>query len=169
MTMGARALAVVFFLLGSLIMGVGQAEAAPERVVARAIGMDAPIVYVNVKNGRLQIGSNPRVLYSQRGADPPCDATGSTFYGGHAVKNGDGVADRLLQLKIGDIIRVGGCRFKVIKKRVWDDGRDIRSLSTPGGPPLIHVGGCKVDNYDDFSVITARLIGNPTPFRAVPA
>lgn len=165
MTKGARALIAVSVLLGLLFGGAGQAAAAPERVVIPSIGVKAPVVYVGVKkNGELNIGWNPRVLYAMRRGDPPCDQSGSTLYVGHAWRSGNGVADRLLRLKRGDIARVGGCRFKMVRKRVIDDGRDISNLSRVDGPPLMHVMGCKFNDYSEGVVATFRRVGSTKPF-----
>jgi hypothetical protein len=165
MTKGARALTVVSVLLGFLFVGAGQAAAAPERVAIPSIGVKAPVVYVGVKkNGELNIGWNPRAFYAMRRGDPPCDMSGSTLYVGHAWRSGNGVADRLLQLKRGDIARVGGCRFKMVRKRVIDDGASIRRLSRVDGPPLIHVMGCKANDYSKGTVVTFRRLGNTKPF-----
>ena len=165
MTLGARALIAVVGLLGFLLAGTGQATAAPERVVVPAIGMNAPIVYTGVKkNGQLNIGWNLHVLYSQRRGDPPCDDSGSTLYVGHAWRSGNGVADKLLRLKRGDIARVGGCRLKMIRKRVIDDGVGIASLSRVDGPPLIHIMGCTAYDYRKGTVVTFRRIGSTKPF-----
>lgn len=147
-----------------LFAGVGPADAASGRVSARAIGLNAPIVEVGVKNGRLQIGDNPRVLYAKRGGDPPCDQSGSTVYAGHAWRAGNGVADRFGQLRRGDIIRVNGCRFKVTRREFWSESRSIGPLSRPGGPPRIVLYGCKADNYSKATVVFARKIGRSNPF-----
>ena len=164
MTKPFRALVAAFVVFGSLFMGVGPADAASGRIVASSIGMNAPVKHVGVKNGRLQIGSNLHTVYTKRGGDPPCDQSGSTMYAGHAWQSGNGVADKWLQLERGDVIRVAGCKFKVIKKEVWDDGRKVGSLSRPDGPPLINLYGCKADDYDFATVVTARKLGKNTPF-----
>lgn len=167
MTMGARALTAVVVLLGFLSVGTEQAAAAPERIVVSAIGMDAPIIYTGVKkNGQLNIGWNLHAMYSQRGGDPVCDDSGSTLFVGHAWRSGNGVADRLLQLKRGDKARVGGCTFKMIRKQVIDDAVGIRALSRVDGPPLIHVMGCTANDYTKGTVVTFRRLGSTTPFRA---
>lgn len=154
----------VFAVSSFLFLGAGPADAGPERIVARAIGMNAPVVYVDVKNGKLQIGHNLHVVYAAQGGDPPCDQSGSTMYAGHAWRAGNGVADKWLQLRRGDIISVRGCRFKVTRKEVWDDGRDVGSLSTPDGSPRIVLYGCKADDYNYATVVFARKLGKNKPF-----
>lgn len=164
MTKPIRALLAAFVVFGFLNLGTVPADAASGRITAPAIGMNAPVVKVGVKNGRLQIGHNLHTVYTKRGGDPPCDQSGSTMYAGHAWQSGNGVADKWLQLKRGDIIRVGGCRFRVTGKQVWDDGRKVGSLSSPAGPPRIALYGCKADDYDYATVVFAKKIGKNKPF-----
>lgn len=160
-----RALLATFvassFLLGG---GAGPADAASSRVKAPSIGMNAPIVKVGVKNGRLQIGDNLHVIYTDRNGDPPCDQSGSTLYVGHAWKDGDGVADKWAKLTRGKIIRVAGCKFRVTKREFWSDDKKVGSLSRPDGKPRIVLYGCKADDYSKGTVVFARKLGGNKPF-----
>lgn len=153
-----RALLVAFAVLASLMTGVDSASAASGRVIIPKIGVNAPIVPKGVKNQVLQVGNNPWAWYTQRGGDPPCDSTGSTSYTGHAWRSGNGVADRLLQLRRGDIITVAGCKFRVTSVQVWKMSRGIGSFTSSTGPGRIVMAGCKADDYSRRTVVFARKI-----------
>jgi hypothetical protein len=126
--------------------------------------MNAPIVKVAVKSGRLQIGHNVHVVYTARNGDPPCDQNGSTLYAGHAWQSGDGVADKWGRLTRGKIIYVAGCKFRVTKREFWSDDKNIASLSSPAGKPRIALYGCKADDYSKGTVVFARKVGGKKPF-----
>lgn len=164
MTKALRALLASSAVFGILFVGIGPADAASGRVKAPSIGMSAPIVKVPVKNGRLQIGDNLHVVYTDKRGDPPCDQSGSTFYAGHAWRSGNGVADKWGQLTRGKIIRFGGCKFRVTKREFWSEERSVRPLSRPGGPPRIVLYGCKADDYSKATVVFARKVGRSVPF-----
>lgn len=161
--MRVRALVLVLVSAATLSLGVqSTADAASSRIKAPVIGMNAPIVKVGVKNGALAIGNDPRLVYTQRGGDPPCDPLGTTVYAGHAWRSGDGVADKWGKLTRGHIITVAGCRFKVTKRRYWSGKRSIEHLSRPDGPPRVVLIGCKPDpsgRYPTRTMVFARLIG----------
>lgn len=159
-----RALLAAFVVSSFLVGGAGPADAAAGRVKASAIGLNAAIVKVAVKDGRLQIGDNLHVLYTAKNGDPPCDQSGSTLYVGHAWKDGDGVADKFGQLTRGDIIYAAGCKFRVTKREFWSDDKKIASLSSPGGKPRIALYGCKADDYSKGTVVFARKVGGSKPF-----
>ena len=163
MTKRLRALLAVFVASGLLALGAGPADAAPERITSPAIGLNAPVIYVGAKGGQLQIGHNLHAVYAWQDGDPPCDATGSTVYAGHAWRAGNGVGDNWGQLKRGDIIRVGGCAFKVTKKEYWKADRPIGSLSSQTGPGRIALVSCKWDDYSKRTVVFARKMGKTTP------
>lgn len=160
----ARAFLAASVGFSLLLGGAGPADAAAGRVKAPAIGMNAPIVKVAVKDGRLQIGHNVHVVYTAKNGDPPCDQSGSTLYAGHAWKSGDGVADKWGQLTRGKIIRVAGCKFRVTKRQFWSDQRSVAPLSRPDGPPRIVLYGCKADDYSKATVVFAKKIGKKAPF-----
>lgn len=163
MTGRLRALIAVSVVSGSLMLGAGPADAAPERITAPAIGLNAPVVYVGAKGGDLGVGGNLHAVYAWQDGDPPCDASGSTVYAGHAWRTGNGVADRWGQLRPGNIIRVAGCTFKVIRKEYWRAGRGIGSLSSQSGPPRIALITCKADDYSKRTVVYARKVGRNKP------
>lgn len=164
MTRPVRALLAAFVASSFLVMGAGPADAAAGRVKAPSIGMNAPIVKVPVKDGRLQVGDNLHVVYTPRKGDPPCDQSGSTLYAGHAWQDGNGVADKWGKLRRGKIIYVRGCKFRVTKREFWSEKRSIAPLSRPDGPPRIVLYGCKADDYSKATVVFARKVGKSAPF-----
>ncbi len=156
-------IAAVSVVLGFLVWGAGPADAAPERITAPATGLNAPVVYVEAPAGDLGVRDNLHVVYAWKHGDPPCDASGSTVYAGHAWRAGNGVADHWGRFKPGDRIRVGGCAFKVTHKEYWGADRGIGPLSSQTGPPRIALITCKADDYSKRTVVFARKVGSNAP------
>lgn len=160
--MSGRRLALALMLVVSLTLGSqGSASAAPKRIKAESIGMNAPVVKVGMKGNGLAIGNDVNVVYTWKHGDPPCDPTGSTVYTGHAWKDGDGVADKWGKLTKGRIITVDGCRFEVTKRAYWSKKkvkRAMKRLQRVDGFPRIVLIGCKPDDYSKRTMVFARLI-----------
>lgn len=152
---------LVLLFVAFLSLGAQEsASAASGTISIPAIGVNAPIVKVGkTTGGGLAIGSSTHVVYAWRAGDPPCDATGTTLYAGHAWKSGNGVADHWGAIRKGNLIRVPGCRFKVTKVMLWSAHKSVKSLSRPDGPPQIALYGCKANDYSKRVVILARRIG----------
>ena len=153
------ALAAVFVVL-LVLTGQGAANAAPGRLDIPKLGVSAQIIKVGLTSGgSLAVGNRLRgTVYTWRHGDPPCDATGTTVYAGHAWRAGNGVADRWGSLRRGDRIRVAGCTFQVTRREFWSATRSMRSLFTVGGPPRIVLIGCKADDYARRTVVFARKV-----------
>ncbi len=156
--MTLRPLAAVAALALLLSLGVqGVADAAPDRhgISAPAIGMKARIVKVGGCGKSFPVGTDPRVLYTCRHGDPPCDPIGTTVY---AWRSGNGVADRWGSLKKGDRMRVAGCRFRVTKVRYWKESKTIGHLFRVDGPARVVLIGCKVNDYSKRTMVFARRV-----------
>lgn len=153
------ALAVAFAVLLA-ITGQGAASAAPERLDIPTIGVHAQILRVGLTDtGSLAVGGRlQRTVYTWRQGDPPCDATGTTVYAGHAWRAGNGVADRWGSLRRGDRIHVSGCVFRVTRREYWSTDRSMRHLFTVGGPPQIVLISCKADDYAQRAVVFAEKV-----------
>jgi hypothetical protein len=125
-----------------------------------SIDVHARILQVGLTNtGSLAVGDRlRRTVYTWRDGDPPCDATGTTVYAGHAWRAGNGVADRWGRLQRGDRIRVSGCAFEVTRKEFWPADRSMRHLFTVGGPPQIVLISCKADDYAQRAVVFATKV-----------
>lgn len=150
---------LVLILAATLAPGAqSPAEATSRRITAPAIGMNAPIVKVAAKKGKLAIGNDVHAVYTWNRGDPPCDPTGTTVYAGHAWRAGDGVADKWGQLRRGQIIEVAGCRFKVTKVAYWSAKRSIKRLFRVDGAPRIVLIGCKPDDYSKRTMVFARKL-----------
>ena len=146
----------------AVIAGQGAAaqSAAPDRLQIARTGTDARVVKVAARNNTLAVGDQLRgTVYTWSQGDPPCDPTGTTVYAGHAWRAGNGVADHWGQLRRGDRIKVGGCRFKVTKREYWPASRRMGSLYTVDGPPRIVLVACKADDYSRRTLVFARKIG----------
>lgn len=143
-----------------LSAGQGVAFAAPDRLQVSRTGTNATVIKVPARNDTLSVGSRLNgAVYTWSQGDPPCDPTGSTVYAGHAWRAGNGVADRWGQLRRGDVIRVGGCRFEVTRREFWPAKRRMGSLYSVSGPARIVLVGCKADDYSKRTVVFARKIG----------
>ncbi len=153
------ALVVVLAVLLSL-SGQGTAGAAPGRLDIPKIGVHAQIIKVGLTSaGSLDIGDRLRgTVYTWHRGDPPCDATGTTVYAGHAWRAGNGVADRWGSLRRGDRIHVSGCTFRVTRREFWSASRPMRHLFSVGGAPQIVLIGCKADDYAKRAVIFAEKV-----------
>lgn len=158
--MSRLAALVVAFAVLLAFSGQGAAGAAPGRLDIPKLGIHAQIVKVGLTSGgSLAVGDRLRgTVYTWRKGDPPCDATGTTVYAGHAWRAGNGVADRWGSLRRGDRIHVSGCTFKVTRKEFWPASRSMRHLFTVGGPPRIVLIGCKADDYAKRTVIFAEKV-----------
>ncbi|MBD3913652.1 class F sortase [Nocardioides hwasunensis] len=156
----AHATATVAVCASSVLVGQGAAHAAPDRLRIAKTSTDARIIKVPARNDTLAVGHQLRgAVYTWSQGDPPCDPTGSTVYAGHAWRAGNGVADRWGQLRRGDVIRVGGCRFKVTKREFWSASRKMGALYSAHGPARIVLVACKADDYSKRTVVFARKIG----------
>ena len=156
-----RRLALVVAVVALLAFtGQGAAVAAPGRLDIPTIGVDAQILKVGLTDaGSLAVGARlRRTVYTWRHGDPPCDATGTTVYAGHAWRAGDGVADRWGSLRRGDLVHVSGCTFTVTRREFWSADRSMRHLFTVGGPPRIVLIGCKADDYAKRTLVFARMV-----------
>lgn len=158
--MSRRAALVSAFVVLLVLTGQGAASAAPGRLDIPKLGVSAQIIKVGLtSSGSLAVGNRLRgTVYTWRHGDPPCDATGTTVYAGHAWRAGNGVADRWGSLRRGDRIRVAGCTFKVTRREFWSANRSMRPLFTVGGPPRIVLIGCKADDYAKRTVVFARKV-----------
>lgn len=155
-----RAAVCVAFAVLLATTGQGAASAAPGRLDIPKIGVHAQILKVGLTDtGSLAVGGRlQRTVYTWRNGDPPCDATGTTVYAGHAWRAGDGVADRWGSLRRGDRIQISGCAFKVTRREYWSASRSMRHLFTVGGPPQIVLISCKADDYAQRAVVFARKV-----------
>lgn len=140
------------------VQGGAGAALAPQRVSAPAIGMNAPVVKVAVRNNGLAIGTRTNVLYTWNRGDPPCDDLGTTVYAGHAWRAGNGVADKWGSFQKGNRIRVAGCTFKVTKVVYWRPSRSIKPLFRLDGPARVVLIGCKADDYSKRVMVFARKV-----------
>lgn len=158
--MTPRAALVAAFVALLTLTGQGAAGAAPGRLDIPKLGVQAHIVQVGLtSSGSLAIGGRLRgTVYTWREGDPPCDATGTTVYAGHAWRAGNGVADRWGSLRRGDLIHVSGCTFRVTRKELWWADRSMRKLFDVGGSPRIVLIGCKADDYAKRVVVFAEKV-----------
>ncbi|PUA79991.1 class F sortase [Nocardioides currus] len=154
---GALAVVVTCF---AVLLGQGAASAAPDRDRLRIpeTSTNAKVVRVPARAGTLAIGSGlTNTVYTWDRGDPPCDATGSTVYAGHAWRSGPGTADRWGTLRRGDTIRLDRCSFTVTHREFWSATRPIGRLFSVSGPGRIVLIGCKVGDYSKRTMVFARL------------
>ncbi|WP_210443281.1 class F sortase [Nocardioides sp. SYSU D00065] len=152
-------LAVLVTVCATGLVGQGAAHAAPDRLRIARTGTDAVVIKVPARNDTLAVGGQLRgAVYTWSQGDPPCDPTGSTLYAGHAWRAGNGVADRWGQLRRGDLVRVGGCRFEVTRREFWPARRPMGSLYSVAGPARIVLVACKADDYSKRTVVFARKV-----------
>ena len=155
-----RAAVSVAFAVLLATTGQGAASAAPGRVDIPKIGVHAQILKVGLTDtGSLAVAKRlRRTVYTWRNGDPPCDATGTTVYAGHAWRAGNGVADAWGSLRRGDRIQVSGCAFSVTRREFWSTDRSMRKLFTVGGPPQVVLISCKADDYAQRVVVFAEKV-----------
>lgn len=157
MRRGVRALTLALVI--TLVFTIqGIASASSGRIKATAIGMDAPIVKVGLKEGGLAIGKNLHSVFTWKHGDPPCDPSGTTVYAGHAWDEGEGVADEWGKLHRGDTISLSDCKFKVTEVQYWSAKRSIKKLFRVDGSPRIVLIGCKPDDYSKRTMVFAHLV-----------
>ncbi len=155
-----RTTLAVVMLCASVLVGQGAAHAGPDRLSVARTSTDAVVVKVAKRSNTLAVGHRlSGAVYTWALGDPPCDPTGSTVYAGHAWRAGNGVADRWGQLRRGDVIKVAGCKFKVVRREFWSAKRRMGSLYSVSGPPRIVLVGCKADDYSKRTVVFAKKMG----------
>lgn len=158
MRRGVLTLVVTCFAV--VVLGQGAASAAPARDRLRIpeTATNATVVEVPARAGTLAIGSRLRdTVYTWDRGDPPCDATGSSVFAGHAWRAGPGVADQWGRLRRGDTIKLARCTFTVTRREFWSARRPIGRLFSVAGPPRIVLIGCKVGDYSKRTMVFARL------------
>lgn len=123
-------------------------------------GTHARIIKVPRRSdGQLMVGNDiTQAVYTWDKGDPPCDSSGRTVYFGHAWRAGEGTADHWNRLVKGNVIKVGGCKFKVTRREYWSGKRSIAPLFRVGGAPQIVLFGCKADDYSKRILVFARLV-----------
>lgn len=137
----------------------------PERLVLEGLGVDAPVVPIDVTDGILVPPASPQVLgWWQEGAAVGADQ-GSALVTGHTVHSGGGALDDLETLEPGDEIVVGGRRrelsFRVASVQVLGKGElaeQAEELFDQSGAPRLVVITCEDWNgsgYDSNVVVTA--------------
>jgi sortase (surface protein transpeptidase) len=155
-----RRVVLMVALVASLSLGAqGAADAAAGRLIIPKTHTNAAIIKVPVAKGQLQMGNRLQgTVYTWNHGDPPCDPLGTTVYAGHAWRAGNGVADHWGGLKKGNLIKVGGCTFKVTSKQYWSAKRSVSPLFRVDGPPRVVLITCKADDYAKRTIVFARMV-----------
>lgn len=134
---------------------------AGRRLVIPAIGVDAGSIPVGINRaGQLAVGPSVRAVYRWRHGVVP-GQPGSAVLAGHTWSRGDGVFDRLGQLRPGDRVSVGATRFEVTRvRRVTTLPRaEVRALFSDSGRPRLVLITC--GNRDNTTgVYRTRIIVN---------
>jgi LPXTG-site transpeptidase (sortase) family protein len=99
----------------------------PDRLVVPELGVDAPVIGIDVVDGVLLPPDDPQVLgWWQYGAEPGAKS-GSALITGHTVSSGGGAFDHLETLEAGDEVRVrttnGLIRYEVTGVRIFRKAR----------------------------------------------
>ncbi|UDY24694.1 class F sortase [Nocardioides sp. Kera G14] len=129
---------------------VAAAHGAPRRVVIPALGVNAPVVSVEVAGGTLLPPADASTLGWWAGGAVPGSPAGSVLISGHTVHTGGGALEHLERLHLGDRVSVstgGGQRvvYTVRRVGVYDKGlvaRRAEALFEQGGPPRLVLVTC---------------------------
>ncbi|WP_167288773.1 class F sortase [Nocardioides seonyuensis] len=179
-----RRLAVVLTALVTMVAGLGVLVTSPSysasaeapvtaRKAARlhipAIGVDAGIRRVGVRNGRLAVGGSVRDVYSWRHGVRP-GQPGSAVLAGHTWSKGPGVFDRLGQLRPGNRISVGIAAFKVTRVRRVSglSPAAVRALFSDRGRARLVLITCG-DRNNTTGIYRTRIIVTAKKVRRLPA
>ena len=131
------------------------------RLVIPAIGVDAGGIPVGINQaGQLAVGTSVRSVYRWRHG-VVAGQPGSAVLAGHTWSRGDGVFDRLGQLRPGDRVGVGRVRFEVTRvRRVTRLSRaEVRGLFSDRGRPRLVLITCA--NRDNATgVYRTRILVN---------
>lgn len=172
--------AVGVLLAAAVAVGPGSASAVPEggepdrgpssrvgeaspRAAARltipAIGVDAGMIPVGVTaSGELAVGGSVTSVYRWRLGAYPGDP-GSAVLAGHTWSRGNGVFDRLGELRKGARISVGRAHFRVtrVRKVRGLSQREVRGLYSDMGKPRLVLITCG-DRNNATGVYASRIL-----------
>ncbi len=129
------------------------------RLVIDEIGVDAGMIAVGLtRNGALAVGGSVTNVYRWKQGVRP-GALGSAVLAGHTWSKGDGVFDRLGELRKGDEIRVGEHRFTVTRRQVVKKmkPKDVARLYSDRGPARLVLITCG-DRNNATGVYRTRII-----------
>lgn len=144
------------------------APGRPERILVPELGVSAPVVAIQARNGSLTPPSNPRVVgWWSEGAQPGA-RRGSAVITGHTVHNGGGAFDDLDRLTPGDQIIVtthrGQLRYVVDEVRTYrkaalaKHAAEIFDQSVPGRLVLITCEDWNGSVYLSNAVVVAHRV-----------
>jgi LPXTG-site transpeptidase (sortase) family protein len=136
-------------------------NAATRRLVIPAIGVNAGSIAVGTNRvGQLAVGTSVNSVYRWR-YGVIAGQNGSAVLAGHTWSRGDGVFDRLGQLRPGDRLSVGPVRFEVTRvRRVTRLSRaEVRELFSDMGRPRLVLITCGNRN-NTTGVYRTRIVVN---------
>ena len=138
------------------------------RLSIPALGVDAGMIDVGVRKGQLAIGRSVRDVYRWRQGVRP-GQRGSAVLAGHTWSKGDGVFDRLGELRPGDRVTVGKAKFKVTRvRRVTHlNAAGVRDLFSDRGRARLVLITCG-DRNNVTGVYRTRIIVNAKKIRRNP-
>lgn len=160
----------------STVPAVSAASTRKARKAARlripALGVDAGIRRVGVRNGQLAVGGSVRDVYSWRKGVRP-GQPGSAVLAGHTWSKGPGVFDRLGQLRRGNLVSVGIAQFKVTRVRKVSrlSAHAVRGLFSDRGKARLVLITCGDRNaatgiYRTRIIVTAKKVAKKDRHRA---
>jgi hypothetical protein len=144
---------------------------APERLVARSVGLDLPVVPKGVdEHGQMALPERPTELGWYRYGAAPSDGRGSVVLAGHVDSDryGPGPLERTTGLRKGDELQVRDAKGRtttyavVAVQRISKSDFDGDDVFARGGKPvlrLITCGGAYLPErggYQDNLVVTAE-------------
>ena len=138
---------------------VEMSERAAARLTIPAIGVSAGMIPVGVTaSGELAVGGSVTSVYRWRQGAYPGDP-GSAVLAGHTWSRGDGVFDRLGELRKGARISVGRTHFRVtrVRKVRGLSQREVRGLYSDMGKPRLVLITCG-DRNNATGVYTSRIL-----------
>lgn len=138
---------------------VTEERAVARRLVIPEIGVNAGIIAVGVnRSGQLAVGTSVRSVYRWRDG-VVAGQPGSAVLAGHTWSRGDGVFDRLGQLRRGDRVSVGDAKFQVTRVRrvTRMSPREVRALFSDRGEPRLVLITCG-DRNNVTGVYRTRII-----------
>lgn len=134
------------------------ADRAGVRLTIPAIKVNAGIIKVGTRGGKLAIGRSVRDVYAWKyGSRPGQD--GSAVLAGHTWSKGPGVFDNLGRLKKGNLVHVGRFTFKInrVRKVSGMNHAAVRNLFSDVGPPRLVLITCG-DRNNLTGVYRTRII-----------
>jgi LPXTG-site transpeptidase (sortase) family protein len=144
------------------------ATGTPTRIVIPSLGVDNPVIGIDVSDGVLTPPNDPQVLGWWRDGAQPGAVTGSAVITGHTVHTGGGAFDNLDTLKPGNRVTIrtdkGRITYRVTRVIVYakaslaQHAQEVFSQSGPGRLVLVTCDNWTGSEYLSNAVVYANRL-----------